>query len=274
MKQGGKIHALSLSTVSRHFNMESILLPSKIQFNKGENANEAVLELEPCYHGYGVTIGNALRRVLLSSLPGAAITSVKFDGTTHEFSAIPNVTEDVLEIILNLKQVRMRVFSDEPVKLTLEMTGEGEVTAGDIQKNADVEVVNPKQHIATLTDKKANFKMELIVERGRGYLVTEEREKSKMELGMIAIDAIFTPVKNVAINVENVRVGQITNFDKLLLTVETDGTITPEEAVTESAKILINHLNLLVGEVAVEADKKAKKSKKKSADESEEEAAE
>jgi DNA-directed RNA polymerase subunit alpha len=241
--------------------MESILLPSKLQFKKGEGLNEAILEIEPCYHGYGVTIGNALRRVLLSSLPGAAITSVKFEGATHEFSTLPDVSEDILEIILNLKQVRMRCFSDEPVKLTMDISGEKEATAADFAKNADVEIVNPIQHIATLTDKKAHFKMEVTVERGRGYLVTEERDKSKLELGMIAVDAIFTPVKNVSIKVENVRVGQITNFDKLVMVVETDGTITPEEAVKESAKVLIDHFTLLTGEI--ETEKKVKKTKKK-----------
>lgn len=242
--------------------MDSILLPSKIIFKKGGRPNEAILEVEPCYHGYGMTLGNALRRVLLSSLPGVAITSVKFEGAGHEFSALPNVAEDVLNIILNLKQVRMRVHSDEPVRLVIDASGEKEVTAGDIEANAQVEIANPDQHIATLTDKKAHLKMELIAEGGRGYLVTEERDKSKLELGMIAIDAVFTPVRNVAIQVENVRVGQITNFDKLILTVETDGTIAPEDAVKTAAKILIDHFNLLAGEI--ETEKKVRKSKKKS----------
>jgi len=243
--------------------MESILLPSKIQFKKGANENEAILELEPCHHGYGTTIGNALRRVLLSSLPGAAITSVKFDGLTHEFSAIPNVAEDALQVILNLKQVRLRSFSDEPVKLTLRVNGEKEVTAGDFEKNSQVEIVNPDFVIATVTDPKAEFKMEVIVEKGRGYLVTEERDKTNLETGMIAIDAIFTPVRNVAIKIDNVRVGQITNYDKLTLVVESDGTISPEAAVKEASKILIDHFQLLNGAVEEpKEEKKAKKSKK------------
>lgn len=240
--------------------MEPILLPSKIQFKKGANANEAVLEVEPCYHGYGVTIGNALRRVLLSSLPGAAITSVKFGGVAHEFSAIPGILEDALEVILNLKQVRLRSFSDEPVRLKLDVSGEKEITAGDFEKNSQIEIVNPNQHIATLTDAKGEFNMEVIIEKGRGYLVTEERDKSGLEAGMIAVDAVFAPLKNVAIKVENVRVGQITNFDKLILTVETDGTITPEEAVKDASKILIDHFQLL--SEAKKEEKKARKSKK------------
>ncbi|MBU4421729.1 DNA-directed RNA polymerase subunit alpha [Candidatus Parcubacteria bacterium] len=226
--------------------MQSILLPSKINFAKGSSKNETIVSLEPCYHGYGITIGNALRRVLLSSLPGSAITAVKIEGVSHEFSAIPNVLEDVLQVILNLKQVRLVSHSSEPIKLSLNVSGEKKITAADFEKNSDIKVASPDQHIATLTDPKAEFKMEVIVEQGRGYAVTEERDKSTLEAGMIAIDAIFTPVRNVAVKVENVRVGQITNFDKLLLTVETDGAITPEEAVKESAKILIDHFNIVV----------------------------
>jgi len=196
----------------------------------------------------------------LSSLPGAAITAVKIEGVNHEFSAIPNAMEDVLELILNLKQTRFRVHSDEPVRLKLETTGEKEVTAADFEENSQVEVVNPTHHIVTLTDKKAEFKMEVIIERGRGYRVTEESNKSELEAGMIAIDAIFTPVRNVAIKVENVRIGQITNFDKLLLTVETDGTVSPQEAVKEAAKTLIDHFNIvLAGETKEPKEPKAAK---------------
>lgn len=242
-------------------------MPSKIQYKKGGNSNELILEVEPCYQGYGVTIGNALRRVLLSSLPGAAITSVKFDGLTHEFSAVPNVAEDALQIILNLKQVRFRSYSDEPVKLALHVSGEKEVTAGDFEKNSEIEIVNPNQTIATITDPKAEFKMEVIVEKGRGYLVTEERDKSSLETGMIAIDAIFTPVRNVAIKIDNVRVGQITNYDKLIMTVETDGTISPEMAVKEASKILIDHLELLKGTAEEpKEEKKAKRTRKSKAE--------
>lgn len=244
--------------------MQPIILPSKIQFKKGANANETILEMEPCYQGYGVTIGTALRRVLLSSLPGAAITSVKFEGASHEFSAIPGVLEDVLEIILNLKQICLRSHSDEPVRLKLSVSGEKEVTADDFEKNSQIEIVAPGQHIATLTDPKIELNMEVIIERGRGYLVTEERDKTNLEAGMIAIDAVFTPVKNVGIKVENVRVGQITNFDKLILTVETNGTITPEDAVKDAAKVLTDHIGLLAE--ATKEEKKPKRSKKTKAE--------
>jgi len=254
--------------------MDKLLLPSKIKFKKGSSVNEAVLEMEPAYHGYGITIGNALRRVLLSSLPGAAITSVKITGATHEFTTIPNVKEDILEIILNLKQVRLRIHSDEPVRLILDVTGEKKVTAGDIQANADVEIVNPNSHIATLTDKKSEFKLELIAEKGRGYRVTEEKESAKLESGMIAIDAIFTPIRNVAIDVENVRVGQITNFDKLSLTVETDGTLTPQEAVSKAAQLLIDNFSLLTGDISDSEEEVEVTEEEVTPEETEEEASE
>lgn len=226
--------------------MEEILLPSKIELIPGEDARKATLVVEPCWHGYGTTLGNALRRVMLSSLPGAAVTAVKFGGqTTHEFSAIPGVQEDVLELTLNLKALRMRVHTDEPVRLTLKVKGDKTVTAADIEKNADVEIVNPDLHIATLTDKKAELELEIFVGRGRGYAPVEGRSKEKPELGMIAIDAVYSPVREVGYKVEAVRVGQITNFDKLLMNIETDGTITPEDAVTQSIRILQDHFNLM-----------------------------
>lgn len=225
--------------------MEALLLPSKIQLLPGDNERTATLVVEPCYHGYGTTIGNALRRVLLSSLPGAAVTAVKVKGAQHEFMSIDGVKEDMLELVLNLKQLRLRVFSDEPVRLHLSVKGEHVVTAADIEKNADVEVMNKDLVIATLTDKKADLEMEIFVSRGRGYMPIEERSKDKHELGVIAVDAIFSPVREVAFKVENVRVGQITNFDKLSLTIETDGTITPREAAGAAVKILSDHFSLL-----------------------------
>lgn len=227
--------------------MEDILLPSKIELIPGEDARKATLVVEPCWHGYGTTLGNALRRVMLSSLPGAAVTAVKFVGATHEFTALPGVQEDVLELTLNLKALRMRIHTDEPVRLTLKAKGDGDVTAADIEKNSDVEIVNPDLHIATLTDKKAELELEIFVGRGRGYAPVEGRTKEKPELGMIAIDAVYSPVREVGYKVENVRVGQITNFDKLLMQIETDGTITPEDAVTQSLRILQNHFNLMAG---------------------------
>ncbi len=225
--------------------MEDILYPSKIELRDGAQPHEAVLTVEPCTQGYGTTVGNALRRVLLTSLPGAAITAVRIRGVQHEFSGMPNVKEDVLELVLNLKQVRLKCYSEEPVKLSLTVTGEKKVKAGDFEKNSDIEIVNPEIHLATLTDKKGTLEMEVTVERGRGYRPTEERSKEKMELGTIAVDAMFSPVRNVGFAVENVRVGDVTNFDKLIMTIETDGTITPKDAVLEANKIVLRHFALI-----------------------------
>lgn len=237
--------------------MENILLPSSIRFEPGSRPNEGVMIVEPCFHGYGTTLGNALRRALLSSLPGAAVTAVMIKGVTHEFQALDNVKEDALEIILNLKSLRLKCFSEEPVKLTLKVKGEKVITAKDIEPNAEVEIVNPQLKIATLTDSKASFEMEITVGRGRGYVPTEERMNESHELGTIAIDALYSPVRNVGYRVENTRVGEITNYDKLLMTIETDGTITPEEAVRESAKVLIDYFSLLLQTPAEAVGEKA-----------------
>jgi DNA-directed RNA polymerase subunit alpha len=227
--------------------MEELLLPSKIQLIPDEaNDRKATFVVEPCYHGYGMTLGNALRRVLLSSLSGAAVTAVKIEGAPHEFSTLPNVKEDVLEIVLNLKTIRMRVFTDEPVRLRFSAKGAKAVTAASIEASSDVEVVNPEQHVATLTSKDAKLEMEIFVQRGRGYVPVEVQDKERGELGLIAIDAMYSPVKEVGFRVENTRVGQITNYDKLIMDVETDGTITPEEAVDQSVSILLDHFNLLM----------------------------
>lgn len=224
--------------------MEDILYPSKIELKPGSGPNEATLIVEAFTPGYGTTVGNALRRVLLTSLPGAAVTAVKMKGAQHEFSGVPNVKEDVLEILLNIKQLRLKSFSEEPVKLHLSVTGEKKVTAGDFSKDSQVEIVNPDLHIATITDKKGSLEMEITVERGRGWRPTEERGKEKMELGTIAVDALFSPIHNVGFAIEAVRVGDITNYDRLVMTIETDGTISPQEAVLEANKILMGHFNL------------------------------
>jgi DNA-directed RNA polymerase subunit alpha len=218
-------------------------------FTPGEKPNEMLLTIEPLHHGYGTTIGNALRRVLLSSLPGAAVTAMKVKGAQHEFSALNGVKEDVLDIMLNLKKLRMKVHSEEPVVLKLSVKKEGEVTAADIEANADVEIVNPELVIATVTDKSASFDMEITVSRGRGFLPTEEREEAPTEIGVIAIDAMFSPVRTVGLKVENTRVGEITNYDKLLMTIATDGSITPQEAVEQATKILLNHFTWVQGQL-------------------------
>lgn len=223
-------------------------MPSSFKVEETGRPNEAKIIFEPCYHGYGITLGNALRRVLLSSLPGAAVTAVKIKGAPHEFTTLERVREDVVEILLNLKQLRLRVFSVEPVRLSLEAKGEGEVIAAQIQVTSDVEIVNPNLHIASLTHKNAKFEMEIFVSQGRGYLPVEEKDRKKLEIGMIAIDSIFTPVVNVGYKVEFVRVGEITDFERLILDVETDGTITPVNALIQAAEILVDHFNLVLSE--------------------------
>jgi DNA-directed RNA polymerase subunit alpha len=227
--------------------MEQISLPTKLQYQEGAKPNQTVLTIEPLYPGYGLTIGTALRRVLLSSLGGGAVVAVKIKGVLHEFSTIPYVKEDVVDIILNLKKVRFRVHTDEEVRMTLHAKGEKEVSGADIQETSDVEVANPDARICTLTNKNAQIEIELFVRRGRGYLPTEMRGKEKLELGTIAIDALFTPIRTVGLAVENVRVGQMTNYNKAVLTIETDGSVTAQEAVQEASKILLDHFKLLTG---------------------------
>lgn len=224
--------------------MEAIPLPNHSVVSDLGN-NRYSLILEPLYPGYGVTIGNAMRRVLLSSLPGAAVTAVKIKYVDHEFSTIPNVKEDVIQIILNLKLLRVKSFSAEPVRLQLKVKGEKVVTAADIKDNDQVQVINKDLHIATLDNKNADFEMELIVEQGRGYMPVEAREKQKLEVGMIAVDAIFTPIKSVHFDVSNVRVGQLTNFDKLEVVMETDGTMGGQQAADIASHILVDHFTMM-----------------------------
>lgn len=225
--------------------MEPVPLPKTFKFIKEDKLGQSIFILEPCYPGYGVTIGNAMRRILLSSLPGAAVTAVKIKGIDHEFSTLPNVKEDLVEIILNLKQLYLKSHSADPIRLILKVKGDREVTAAQITKNEQVEVANPELHIATLDGKNAELEMELAVEQGRGYVPVEAREDEKLEIGMIAIDAIFTPVRNVNFQVENVRVGKMTNYDKLTLYITTNGTVTAAEALDQAAKIAVDHFQLL-----------------------------
>jgi len=200
---------------------------------------------KPLEKGFGITIGNALRRVLLSSIPGAAIVSVKIDGVFHEFSTIPGVLEDVTEIILNLKQVRLKLYSESPCTVRIEKEGEGEVKAGDIITGGLAEVMNPNHHIATLT-KDGRLRMEMVVKMGKGYVPAERNVEEEQPIGVIPTDAIFSPVKKVNFVVRNTRVGQITDYDKLILEVWTDGTITPEDAIAEGAKILREQLDIFI----------------------------
>lgn len=208
--------------------------------------------LEPLERGYGLTLGNSMRRVLLSSLPGYAITSVKIDNVLHEFSTIEGVKEDVTEIVLNLKEVILKIHGEGSKQMYIEFDGEGEITAGDIKADSEVEIINPEHHIASC-DKNAHVYMELTCDKGRGY-VSAERNKAIMQpvIGVIAIDSIYTPVLKVNYNVENTRVGQITDYDKLTLEVWTNGTITAKESVSLAAKILNEHLSLF-GELSDES---------------------
>ncbi len=230
--------------------MENILLPSKMTFSEGETVNESTIVIEPLHHGYGTTIGNALRRVLLSSLEGAAVTAVKIKGAQHEFATIEGVKEDALEIILNLKKLRLKSHSSEPVVLKLDVSGKaGAVKAEAISANADIEIANPELVIATRTSDAA-LSMEITVEKGRGFLPTEERDEVATDLGKIAIDALFSPVVNVSLAVENTRVGEVTNYDKLIMKVKTDGTLTPQEAVQQATKMVLNHFHWIEGQVS------------------------
>ena len=217
-----------------------------------EDGNKATFVVEPLHSGYGMTLGNSLRRVILSSLGGAAVTAVKIDSVAHEFSTIEGVKEDVVEIILNLKKLRFRVFSDEPQYLVLTAGKKGEVTASDIKTTADVEIVNPDQIIATLDKDKTKLGMEIKVEKGRGYVPVENRESEKLEVGMIAVDALYSPVVRVRYNVENTRVGQMTDLDRLVMEIETDGTITPHEAIRQAAEILVEHFRVVAGNLSAE----------------------
>jgi len=213
---------------------------------KSEDDRYGRFVIEPLERGYGITLGNSLRRVLLSSLPGAAVTSVKIDGVLHEFSTIPGVVEDTTDIILNLKGLRLKVYSDENKILRVEASGEREVKAGDIIADSDVDILNPDLHLATVNAEGRLF-MELTVEKGRGYVSAERNKKSDHIIGVIPIDSIFSPVIKVNYNVENTRVGQITDYDRLTLEVWTDGSINPKEATSLAAKILSDHLRLFIG---------------------------
>lgn len=235
-----------------------IPLPAKPKIIKTKDKNLATFEIEGLYPGYGVTIGNSLRRVLLSSLEGAAATKVKIKGVQHEFSTIPGVLEDIITICQNLKQLRFKIYTSEPQKAVLKVRGEKEIRGADFELPSQVELVNPKIHIATLASKKASLEMEIQIEPGIGYLPVEQREKEKLAIGEIQLDAIFTPVRKVAFRVENMRVGERTDFNRLKAEIETDGTITPEEAFCRASEILVKHFSL-VSEGLAGAVKKEKK---------------
>jgi len=230
-----------------------IAIPQKPQYTAlGEHHGK--FEILGCYPGYGTTLGNAIRRVLLSSLEGAAIRSVKIAGVTHEFATIPGVMEDVVQILLHLKQIRFRLHSDEPIKLTLKAKGEGVVTASAFKVPSSVEIVNGDQIIATISDKKTELDMEIEIDRGLGYVPVEAREREEREIGVIAVDSIYSPVKRVNYEVENMRVGKRTDYDKITLEVITDGSITPEEAFSKGVAILMEQFTALALLATAEAE--------------------
>lgn len=213
----------------------------------------ATFVVEPLHNGYGMTLGNSLRRVLLSSIEGAAIVAFRIEGATHEFTTVKGVKEDVVDIMLALKNVRVRATSDRPVELRLDKKGAGNVLASDIKLSGDMEVINPDAVICTIDDPKGSVVMDLVVEIGRGYRTIEESSKDRLHSDMIALDAVFSPVLRVRYKVESTRVGQVTDLDKLLITIDTDGSITPREAFEEAAAILVNQYAALAGSTTVEA---------------------
>lgn len=227
-----------------------------------ETETEGIFEIEGLFAGYGLTLGNALRRVLLSSLPGAAITQIKIKGVKHEFSTVPGVKEDVVEIILNLKKVRFKLYSDEPQILYLKAKGEKKISAGDIEVNSQIEVINPKSHILSLTSKNAEIEMELTVEKGLGYVMAENRKVEKLPVGVIAIDAFFTPVVSVNSIVENMRVGDRTDYNRLRISIKTDGSTTPSKALHKAANILKDHVEK-VSAIEIMEEKEMKPAKEK-----------
>ncbi|MFA6391402.1 MAG: DNA-directed RNA polymerase subunit alpha [Patescibacteria group bacterium] len=245
--------------------MTEIQLPQQIKYTEKDDKS-GIIVVEPLYPGYGLTVGNALRRVLISSLSGSAVTGIKIKGVDHEFSTIKHVKEDVVDIILNIKQLRLKLVSGDTGVVHLKVKGEKVVTAADIKESAEVKVANKDLVIATLTDKTAELDMELTVENGLGYSPVEARGKEKYEIGVIAIDAIFTPVLKARFDIENVRVGKMTNYDKLTLEIETDGTLTPLEVFKSASSILVDHFEFLKS-----YDKKKESKKEENESESSEE---
>lgn len=228
--------------------MEKIALPKKIEFNPAGNLNEGSIIVEPLYPGYGHTIGNALRRVLLSSLPGSAVIGVKIKGAKHEFMALPGIKDDVLDIVLNLKKLRLKILSDkeEAIKLELNVQGKKTVSAKDIKKDSEVEIVNPDLVLATISDPLGSLGLEIYVAKGRGYSLADKERKEAKEVDYMEIDSVYTPVLGVNYKVENVRVGKMTNWDKLVLELKTDGTLSIQEAFNQSVEVLLDQFKALL----------------------------
>lgn len=241
--------------------MQQIAKPKKIKFETLGSPNEGLVIIEPLFPGYGMTLGNSLRRVLLSTLPGAAVTSIKIKGASHEFMSLPHIKEDVLEILLNFKQLRMKIFGEESIRLSLSVSGKKVVTAADISPDSALEIKNPDLVLANITDAKGSLEIEINVRSGRGYKMAEGSSRENKELGFMEIDSIFSPVTLVSISVDNARVGKMTNWDKLSLKIKTDGTLSPEEAFNEAIKILVDQFSALMPG-ALEAEAKEEKESK------------
>lgn len=224
----------------------NVALPSKPRIVKEEEFR-GIYEIDGLYPGYGHTLGNSLRRIILSSLPGAAITQVKITGAEHEFATLSGVKEDVITILLNIKRVRLALHSDEPVTITLKKKGNGVVTAGDIDAPSQVEILSPEQPIAEITNKSTELEIEMTVEKGLGYVAREVHQKDKVEIGTIALDAVFTPIRRANYEVENMRVGDRTDYNRLRIMIETDGTMTPHEALEQSIEVMIHQLKSIIG---------------------------
>jgi len=224
----------------------NVTLPSKPRVVSEED-NRGIFEIDGLYPGYGHTLGNSLRRIILSSLPGAAITQVKIDGVEHEFSTLEGVKEDVITILLNLRRVRLHLHGDEPMTISLKKTGPGAVTAADIEAPTQVEILNGDQHICEITNKSTKLNMEITVEQGLGYVPREVHQKDKVEIGTIALDAVFTPIRRANYEVENMRVGDRTDFNRLRIILETDGTYSASEALEKSIEIMIHQLKSIIG---------------------------
>lgn len=227
--------------------LQEIYLPEDIDITE-EGSHTANITIKPYHPGYGPTVGNALRRVLLSSLPGAAITQMKLEGVDHEFSAIEGVQEDMVTLMLNIKGIRVSSISKEPIEIRLHKEGKGKVTANDFEIPPEVTLINPDHLIATLTDSKASLELMCVVEQGRGYVPSETQDPKARRIGTIALDAVFTPVERVSFSVENVRVGQVTDYHALKMTITTNGSISPHEALQQAASILRDHFTQLAGD--------------------------
>jgi DNA-directed RNA polymerase subunit alpha len=250
-----------------------IPLPQKPKITKKE-ANRITVEIQDLYPGYGITIGNSLRRILLSSLEGAAITQVKIKNVPHEFSTLPGVAEDIILILLNLKKLRFKMFGNESQTAILKVSGEKEIKASDFKLPSQVEIINQDASIATLTGKKSSLEMEIRIERGVGYEIVDQRKEEKTEIGVMAVDSVYSPIVKVAYKVEDMRVGERTDFDRLVIEIETDGTMDPEEAFFKACEILHQHLALFLEKEKEINKKKEEKEEKEKKEEKESEEAE